>query len=568
MPELIVRSGASAGARFAVSREAEIGRSAQAAIPLKDASVSRRHAVLAPGPDGAWCLRDLGSQNGTRVNGRAVEGSVRLRDGDILALGSIECAFLLEESARVPWSESSRVLLVDDLAHSVLEAQSAVGGPVLARAGGGSADEWSRRLRLVYDVGLALRGTLDEDAMLRIVLEKVFSVFPKADRGFVIVCDLPTEQLTLRAAQSRHESAVEIAMSTTIVWDAIRNRRAILSVDAIHDGRFVEGVSVQMLGIRSVVCVPMLAGDEVFGVITLYTADARLQFDADDMAVLLAIAGQAALGLSNIRLHRRVVAEEAMRHDLALARRVQERFLPQSRPEIPGWEFRGHYAPALEVGGDYYAFLPLDGGLVGVAVGDVSGKGISAALFMARLGSEMRLHAVSSTDPGEILAGVNRVLGAESEDGMFVTCLLLVLDPGSGLARFANAGHMLPLVRRAGGTVERVRAPANLPLAVSPHVAFPGGSFHLGAGDAVFLYTDGVSEAPRGAELFGEARLVEVVRASSGSAEDIVTDVIASVVAHLKGDPPADDVTLVAVSRTPGGPPPRVETAEAALARS
>lgn len=567
MPELIVRSGASAGACFPVSREAEIGRSAQAAIPLKDASVSRRHAALVPGPDGAWSLRDLGSQNGSRVNGKFVEGSVPLRDGDILRLGTVECAFRLGEAARTPSGEASRVLLVSDLAHSVLEARSAVGGPALAHAGNESADDWSRRLTLVYDVGLALRGTLDEDTMLRIVLEKVFAVFPKADRGFVIVCDAATDQLVPRAAQSRRENAAEISMSTTIVWDAIRNRRAILSVDASHDGRFVEGVSVQLLGIRSVVCVPMLAGDDVFGVITLYTADARLQFDGDDMAVLLAIAGQAALALSNVRLHRRLVAEEAFLHDLALARRVQERFLPQSRPEVPGWEFHGHYAPALEVGGDYYAFLPLDGGCVGVAVGDVSGKGISAALFMARLGSEVRLHAVSRTDPGEILAGVNRVLAAESEDGMFVTCLLLVLDPASGLVRFANAGHMLPLVRRAGGTVERVRGPANLPLAISPDGAFPGGSFRLGAGDAALLYTDGVSEAPRGTELFGEARLVEILGASSGSAEDIVTDVLASVLAHLRGDPPADDVTIVAVRRTSGGPAPHVETLRGAPAR-
>ena len=567
MAELIVRSGASAGARFPVSRETEIGRSPQAAVPLMDSSVSRRHAVLVPGPGGAWSVRDLGSQNGSRVNGRKITGASVLHDGDVLTLGNVECAFRIGDVEESDSVERSRLLLVRDLQVPVLEARSAAESPVLARAGNGSADEWSRRLRLVYDVGLALRGTLDERTMLRIVLEKVFAVFPKADRGFVIICNPATDELVVQAAQSRREGGAEIAMSTTIVSDAIRNRRAILSVDASHDGRFVEGVSVQLLGIRSVVCVPMLAGDDVFGVITLYTADARLQFDGDDMAVLLAIAGQAALALSNVRLHRRLVAEEAVLHDLALARRVQERFLPQSRPEVPGWEFRAHYSPALEVGGDYYAFLPLDGGSIGVAVGDVSGKGISAALFMARLGSEMRLHSVSRTNPGEILACVNRVLAAEAEDGMFVTCLLLVLDLSSGRVRFANAGHMLPLVRRAGGEVERIPGTPNLPLAVAADGTFPEGSFDLGVGDAVILYTDGVSEAPHGDDLFGEARLHEVLRASAGSAEDILTDVLASVLAHLHGEPPADDLTIVVVGRTPGGPAPGMKTFRVAPVR-
>jgi sigma-B regulation protein RsbU (phosphoserine phosphatase) len=560
MPELIVRSGASAGSRFPLSREAEVGRSAQASVPLKDPSVSRRHAVLAPGPDGAWSVSDLGSQNGTRVNGKAVAGPVPLRDGDVLTLGSVSCEFHAGEPASTPSVEASRVLLVNDVAHSVLAAKSAVGGSPLSRATDESVDAWSRRLQLVYDVGLALGGTLEEDAMLAKVLEKVFEVFPKADRGFVMVYDAATDALTSKAAQTRKGDGSTIAMSTTIVWDAIRNRRAILSVDAMHDGRFVEGVSVQLLGIRSVVCVPMLAGSDVFGVVTLYTADARLQFDKDDMAVLLAIAGQAALALSNIRLHRRVVAEEAILHDLALARKVQERFLPQSRPEVPGWDFRAHYAPALEIGGDYYGFLPLDEGRVGVAIGDVSGKGISAALFMARLGSEMRLHAVNRTDPSEILARVNDVLAAESEDGMFVTASLLVLDTATGRVDFANAGHLLPLVRRAGGDVERVAAPPNLPLALAPGVAFPGVSFALSPGDAVVLYTDGVSEAPQGSELFGEPRLLAAVRDAGPAAEDILTDVLASVMAHLKGAAPADDVTLVCVSRGDGGTPDRAGT--------
>jgi len=552
MAEFIVESGASLGARFLISQPSEIGRSAQAAIPLRDGSVSRRHAVIAPGA-GGWVLSDLGSQNGTRLNGQKVTGPTPLHDGDAVTVGTVACTFRLGAPPKSFSGTLSKVVLVRDLPHSVLEARGAVGGTMLVRAKHESADDWSRRLQLVYDVGLALRGTLDEETMLQLILEKVFHVFPKADCGFVMTYDATTDALVSRAVQTRRGDVSQIAMSTTIVWDAIRNRRAILSLDAKHDGRFAEGLSVQLLGIRSVVCVPMLAGEEVFGVVTLYTAAAQMQFDGDDMAVLLAIAGQAALALSNVNLHRRLVAEEAVLHDLALARRVQERFLPQRCPLVRGWEFRGHYAPALDVGGDYYSFLPLEEGHFGVAIGDVSGKGVSAALFMARLGSEMRFHAVGRTDPCEILACVNNALAAEADDGMFVTCLLLVIDTASGLARFANAGHLLPLVRRADGNVVRIPAPPNVPLALVSGSAFSGGSFHLDPGDTAVLYTDGVSEAPRGAELFGDARVLETVGASDGSAEDIVTHLVASVLAHLRGEPPADDLTIVAVGRTPSG---------------
>jgi serine phosphatase RsbU (regulator of sigma subunit) len=547
MPDLIVQSGASTGARFAFAREAEIGRSSRAAVPLKDASVSRRHALLAPGPQG-WTLRDLGSQNGTRLNGRTVTAAVRIVDGDRVTVGTVECLFQ-EDVKRSRSGELSRVIVLKDLPHSVLAAQSAVGATMLSRASHESVETWSRRLQLVYDVGLALRGTLAEDEMLEKVLEKVFHVFPKADRGFVTLYDAETDSLTSKAAESRAKDGSQVAMSTTIVWDAIRNRRAILSVDAMHDGRFVEGMSVQLLGIRSLVCVPMLAGEDVFGVITLYTADARLQFDQNDMAVLLAIAGQAALAVSNIRLHARLVAEQAILHDLELARRVQESFLPASRPEFAGWSFGAHYAPALEIGGDYYGFLPLEGGLVGIAIGDVSGKGIPAALFMARVGSEMKIHAVGRTDPSEILARVNDALAADTEDGMFVTASLLVLDTASGEVRFANAGHLLPIVRRAGGAVERIEGAANIPMAVTPGATFAGSSFRLAPGDAVVLYTDGVSEAPRGSELFGEQRLLEAIGEAGDTAEDVLTEVLASVVAHLQGAPPADDITLVCASR-------------------
>lgn len=548
MPELIVKSGASIGTRFEISPQTEVGRNVRAGVLLRDASVSRRHARFQPGPKG-WLLVDLGSQNGTLLNGKPVTAAVNLADGDTISIGTVLCEFRDRQALLSSMSQS--IVVLRDLPHSVVEARSALSPSktILTRARNETVEKWSRRLQLVYEVGALLGRTLDERELIESVLEKIFAVFPKADRGVVIVYESGSDELTTKATRTRTKGAAEIAMSTTVVWDAIRNRRAILSLDAMLDSRFDEALSVQVLGMRSVVCVPMLSEEDVFGVVTLHTANATHHFDSEDMDLLLAIAGQAALALANARLHRKLVLEEAMLHDLALARRVQERFLPQGRPDVPGWEFEAHYAPALDVGGDYYGFLEMPDGLVGIGIGDVSGKGVSAALFMARLGGEMRFDAAADTDPSRVLSRVNDTLAAETDDGMFVTCLLLVLDPATGIVTFANAGHMLPLVRQRDGAIRRIAGPANRPLAVMTGSSFPGGTFRVDLGETVVLYTDGITEAPREDELFGETRLFETIRGSAGGAEAVLTDVLATVTAHLRGDPPADDITLVCFGR-------------------
>lgn len=555
MPELIVKTGTSAGRRFLLKGDVEVGRGGKTGVSVSDAGVSRRHAKLSQ-KSGVWYVQDLGSGNGTALNGRRLKRESRLKDGDTLSFGGVVCSFADEDESL------SRSVIMSDVRLTVVGARDA--GDVvssLLTSGKESVAERARRLQLVYDVGAAVSATLDEDKMLALVLTKVFDVFPQADRGLIMLLEGPDGALKPRAVKTRSGAHASITMSNTIAEDVVKNRRGILSVDALEDARFREGKSVQMLGIRSVVCVPLLARDEVFGLLTLYSENLNSRFEADDMSLLLALAAQVGLALANVRLHRQIVQQELLTHDLALARRVQAGFLPRGAPEVKGWGFAAHYAPALEVSGDFYSFLALEGRHMGVAIGDVSGKGVSAALLMARLTSELRTQAVSRTEPGEILARVNAALTPELDDGMFATLALLVLDADSGQVRLACAGHPPPLVRRADGRVEPVPAPPNVPIGLQGKAVFRGKTFQLAEDETVVLFTDGISEAERNGVLFGEQRLIQTIASAAAAPGEILACILLAVERFLKGTPPGDDVTLVCFGPSRSRVPQEVPTA-------
>ncbi len=547
MPVLIVKTGSLSGRRFEIRKDAEIGRAAVADVVLADPSISRRHAALGrKGPD--WVLHDLGSQNGTCVNGKRLREPAALKDGDEVRLGAIALEFREDPSpARRRPSSGVSLSHVDQ---TVLQSMKAEGS-VEALLSAGDAADLARRLRLVYDVGFAISGTLDEETLLGRILDELFAVFPKADKGFVMLHDAATGEQTVAAVRSR-SGETALPMSRTIVRDVLGSRRGILSVDALLDGRFPASESIQLLGIRSVVCVPMLAQEEILGIVTLYSKDATHSFTREDMALLLAIASQAGVALSRARLHERVLSQELLTHDLALARRIQLRFLPKEVPEVPGWSFGDHYAPALDVGGDYYDYLELPPPLVGVAIGDVSGKGVAAALVMAKLGSEVRYHSVGRTDPGEILTRVNRTLSSDLEEGVFITGALAAVDVGRGEVRLASAGHPAPLVRRASGAVEAAPVPSGVPLGVASGTIYGTTAFRLEAGDVAVLFTDGVTEAAdRSGAFFGEERFRRAVAASPGTPAGVLKSVLEAVTRFAADQPPSDDITFVALGPSP-----------------
>ena len=239
---------------------------------------------------------------------------------------------------------------------------------------------------------------------------------------------------------------------------------------------------------------------------------------------------------------------ERVEQDLRVARRIQQASLPKEVPEVQGWQINPHYQPAREVGGDFYDFLELEDGRLGLVVGDATGHGVPAALVMSTTCGMLRAVALSVDSPGEVLARVNEALSARIPPSMFVTCFYAILEPKSGRLLYANAGHDLPYLRRGWGA-EELRA-RGMPLGLMPGMSYEEKEVMLGAGEAVLFYSDGLVEAhdPEG-EMFGFPRLRALIaeHAEEGALVDFLMEKLHSFTGE--GWEQEDDITLVTLQR-------------------
>ncbi|HVS13399.1 MAG TPA: SpoIIE family protein phosphatase [Thermoanaerobaculia bacterium] len=528
-----------------------IGRASSSDLTITQPTVSRRHASVVRRA-GVYVLSDLGSGNGTFVNRERISVPHVLEGGDLIGLGDVILEFYWPEHTEASHTDVPLTLHeAPEPERSVLD-RLAVEDSII---GEGLADEAAaRRLRLIYEVSTAVGQTFEEDQILDLIVGKLLDVFPQADSAVAVLYDEEHELLVPKASRLRGPDR-GLDISRSLMRQVIETRSGILSADTRGDRKMQQFQTLHGLSLRTVLCVPMLSGSQVYGVLQLAGSDPRRSFVRDDMILLLGIAGQTALALANARLHERLVQQELIEKDLELATKIQQGFLPNETPSLPGFEFDFRYSPALQVGGDYFGFLQIADGLVGVAVGDVSGKGVSAALFMARLSSEIRYQSVGRTDPGEILARLNDRLADQARDGMFVTLVLCCIDTRNGTVTVANAGHHPPLVRRRFGLVEGLEAPPNCPLAVLGGMDFETRTHRLEPGEVVMLFTDGVSEAENAAGAqFGEPKLAAAMgRVEDGRPAAVVDGIERAVLEHLAGQPQNDDITLVGFGRVDGG---------------
>ncbi len=232
---------------------------------------------------------------------------------------------------------------------------------------------------------------------------------------------------------------------------------------------------------------------------------------------------------------------QGFEQELEVARLIQQNFLPKELPELSGWQVAAYYRPAREVGGDFYDVIPLPGDRIGFVIGDVTDKGVPAALVMAATRSVLRASAQRLVDPVEVLARVNEHLCPDMPPKMFVTCLYGVLEPATGRLRFANAGHDVPYVKTAEGTIE-LRA-RGMPLGLMPGMHYEEKEAQLAPGDSVLLHSDGIVEAhaPDG-DMFGFPRLKDAVARYPGGGE-LIDRVLADIHAFTGPDAEQEDDT-------------------------
>lgn len=298
--------------------------------------------------------------------------------------------------------------------------------------------------------------------------------------------------------------------------------------------------------------VPLVAQGELVGLLNLGPRLSEQEYTGDDRKLLGRLAAQAAPAVRTAQLLREHEAEVAARQrvesELEVARLIQQNFLPQELPQTPGWELAAHYAPARQVGGDFYDFIALEDGRLGVVVGDVTDKGVPAALVMAATRGILRAAAGRNLSPGAVLERVNDNLVPDIPPKMFVTCLYGILDPTDGRFEFANAGHNLPYVRTENGVVE-LRA-TGMPLGLMPGMSYEETKATLLPGESVLLHSDGLAEAhDEHRQMFGFPRLMGLVGKSAGG-QRLIDEVLADLRRFTgPGWEQEDDITLVGLSR-------------------
>jgi serine phosphatase RsbU (regulator of sigma subunit)/anti-sigma regulatory factor (Ser/Thr protein kinase) len=313
--------------------------------------------------------------------------------------------------------------------------------------------------------------------------------------------------------------------------------------------------SLREAGVK--LAVPLVSQGELVGLLNLGPRLSDQDYSTDDRKLLDSLAAQAAPALQVAQLVRRQETEarsrERIEQELRVATMIQQNYLPRELPELPGWDVSAYYRPAREVGGDFYDFIELPEGRIGVVIGDVTDKGVPAAMVMAATRSVLRASAQRVVSPGEVLGRVNDLMCPDMPAKMFVTCLYGVLEPSSGRFVFANAGHNLPYVRTGDGSAE-LRA-TGMPLGLLPGIVYEETEAQLEAGQTMLLHSDGVAEAHGPAkEMFGFPRLQDVVGARSGRGE--VIDRVLTELGRFTGAEweQEDDITLVALTRYAGAP--------------
>ncbi len=556
MPALQILNGEEEGKLLPLDEDRFVlGRDVDCQFRIAHDSVSRKHAAILR-LQGRYYIEDgdnagRPSRNHTYVNNRVITARTPLKNNDRIRI----CDFLAVFLDRMPASTENKESPDSDeveMGTSTVEATLSHSSDLLLDT------QPAEKLRHLLEISGNLNKTLAIDALMPKIVDSLFQLFRQADRCFVIQAEEGTNRLLPRVVRTRRANDEANARpSKTIVRRCLDTAQAFLSDDAHRDERVQLSQSVVDFRIRSVMCVPLCSPDgKAFGVIQLDTQDHNKKFTQEDLKLLWGVANQAAIALENARLHEEALSRERLRRDLELATRVQHSFLPSSLPKVPGYEFFAYYQAAQAVGGDYYGFIPLPHGRLAVAVGDVAGKGVAAALLMAKVSSDARFCFLAETNPAQAVGQLNDELYPfTSPMDRFVTFAVVVLDPERHLVTLVCAGHPSPLLKRKGEVELRdavSKDTAGLPLGMMESCVYDSCQIELQPGDNLLLFSDGVPDALDARnQSFSMKGVQKIVAETKGVTAPILGErIIKAVQQHAANRDPHDDITLVCLGRT------------------
>jgi sigma-B regulation protein RsbU (phosphoserine phosphatase) len=407
-----------------------------------------------------------------------------------------------------------------------------------------------KRLSTLIEVNEIISSSLHLDRILENVMAISRQVM-NADASSLMLTDEKTGELVYEVALGsvgdKLKQEFRLKPGQGIAGTVAQEGKPLLLEDAYTHPKFFRGHD-EATGYRtkSMITVPLKVGERITGVAQVINRLDGGAFDRDDLDLFVALCSLAAIAIENAKMHKSLMEKQRLVRDMEFARTVQESFLPQKTPELSGFRFSAHYTPAQEVGGDFYDFIQLDRGRTGIVIGDVSGKGVPAALYMAKLGSDLRTLAFTEKDPAAALTRLNDQLAERSRRGMFATLLYVELDSRSRTLTISNAGHLPPLIRKADGAIGKIATAGGAPLGILAGAAFSQEKTALEQGDTVILYTDGIIEAMNAKEeLYGYRRLEALIGKNASDPELLKSAIIDDVNRFTGLSPQHDDMTLV-----------------------
>ncbi len=526
-----------------------IGRSARSDLCIPDAFASRLHAEIRQEGEAFWLI-DLGSANGTRLNGSPVGMTMPLNPGSEIQIGETSIVFQSENDSG---KSISSTLIADNT--SALDPSNTISLTARRHPTAEILDSSlsSRRdlLGLISKVGVALLSSSGLDETLNNVATLVFEAVP-AERVVIMLRVDDAADMQIKVARNRgSEDAInEVRISRAIMTEVMENGKSVLTSDAQQDPRFASQTIV-LQGIRSVLAVPLSVDERhVFGLIYADSPTHQVMFSSEHLDILTTLASVASIRVENASLLEERINRERMERELELATEIQQRFQPSGPPIIEGYEFQGISFSCYEIGGDYYDFIPRHDGTMLVALGDVSGKGTAAALLMSSLHAAIHGQVAAQTPLERTVTSINEYLVENTPNNRFVTLFIAELEPETGYLKYINAGHNPPLIGRADGSIEQLGS-GGLPLGLMGFAEYEVGHVNLEPGDVLVVYSDGVTEANNlNEDEFGIDRLQEVVQKHVAQSASRIRDRVEAALSAFTGTAdPNDDITLVIVKK-------------------
>ncbi len=401
--------------------------------------------------------------------------------------------------------------------------------------------------QLLYRLGIKISSSLSLDEVLHEILDSLKQAVD-FNAGGVFVVDSDGVDIESRYTvgyDPAHDSAMRLKIGQGLIGNVAKSGEPVIVPDVSADDRYVDARP----STRSEIVVPISLDDRVIGVVNL-ESDHLNAYRRQDLSLMSAFASQAAISMERARLHEELIAGQKLSEQLNIARSIQQTFLPRKNPDIDGYDISGTNIPSGQVGGDYYDFIRIVDSQTGVAIGDVSGKGVPASLIMASFRASMIAEIRNNYSIRTIFQKVNNLVFESVTPGSFVTAVYGVLDSKNHVLTFSNAGHNLPFLLRQDGSVEYLREGGQV-LGVTPNAIYEERPIYIHAGEIIVLYTDGVSEVFNAdGEEYGLDRLVKLVRKNrERTSKEILKAIYNDVRKWAAPTHVYDDLTMIVLKR-------------------